>query len=82
MKSNSATSIAPRLEPVLRRLRRRIRRVHSTRGALITAVAALAGLLALVALDCAFAPLPASAIATKYLSFSKSGPIPNRNDFG
>ena len=35
---------APRLEPVLRRLRQRIRRVLATRGALITVVTALAGL--------------------------------------
>ena len=58
MTSPSSPPIAPRLEPVLRRLRLRIRGVLATRGALITAVATLAGLLTLVAIDCAFAPLP------------------------
>ena len=48
-----STPLAPRLEPVLRRLRQRIRRMLASRGALITAVTALAGLLALVALDLA-----------------------------
>jgi hypothetical protein len=52
------TPITPRLEPVLRRLRQRIRRMLASRGALITVVTALAGLLALVALDLWFSPLP------------------------
>jgi hypothetical protein len=58
MESQSSTPIPPRLEPVLRKLRGRIRSVIATRGALITAVAALGGLLALVAIDFMFAPLP------------------------
>ena len=58
MQTNPSPPITPRLEPVLRRLRQRIRHVRASRGALITAVTALAGLLALVAIDCAFAPLP------------------------
>lgn len=51
-------SNAPLLEPVLRRLRQRIRRVLAIRGALVTAVTALAGLLVLAALDFAVSPLP------------------------
>ena len=58
MQTSLSPPIAPRLEPVLRRLRQRIRRVRATRGALITAVTALAALLALVAIDWAFSPLP------------------------
>ena len=60
MDTPSSTPIAPHLEPVLRRLRQRIRRILSSRGALITTVTALAGLLALVALDSLFSPLPAA----------------------
>lgn len=58
MDNHSTNSIDPRLEPVLRRLRGRIRGVLASRGALITAVTALGVLLALAALDLAFAPLP------------------------
>jgi hypothetical protein len=60
METPSNAPLAPRLEPVLRRLRKRIRRVLASRGALITCVTALAGLLALAGLDLAFAPLPAA----------------------
>lgn len=56
--ANPATPIAPRLEPVLRRLRQRIRKVLASRGTLISVVTALAVLLALVLLDVLFAPLP------------------------
>ena len=59
METPSNASLAPRLEPVLRRLRKRIRRVLASRGAFITCVTALAGLLALAGLDLALAPLPA-----------------------
>ena len=59
MDTKSSAPIDPRLEPVLRRLRTRIRRVLASRGALITAVIALAGLLGLVSIDILFAPLPA-----------------------
>lgn len=58
MDTHSSSPIDPRLEPVLRRLRGRIRGVLASRGALITAVTALGVLLALAALDVAFAPLP------------------------
>jgi hypothetical protein len=58
MENHNSTPIAPGLEPVLRKLRARIRGVIASRGALITAVTALGGLLALVAIDFAFAPLP------------------------
>jgi hypothetical protein len=43
---------------MLRRLRHRIRRVYFIRGALITAVTALVGLLIITSLDYAFSPLP------------------------
>jgi hypothetical protein len=59
MNPHSSAPVPPRLEPVLRRLRTRIRRLLSTRGALVTAVTALAILLGLVILDAAFSPLPA-----------------------
>lgn len=59
MENHNSTPIAPRLEPVLRKVRARIRGVIASRGALITAVTALGGLLALVGIDFAFAPLPA-----------------------
>ncbi len=58
MENHHSNPIAPRLEPVLRKLRARIRGVIASRGALITAVTALGGLLALVGIDFAFAPLP------------------------
>ena len=58
MENQTSTPIAPRLEPVLRKLRSRIRGVIASRGALITAVTALGGLLAMVAIDFAFSPLP------------------------
>ena len=48
----------PSLETMLRRLRHRIRRVYFIRGALITAVTALVGLLIITSLDYAFSPLP------------------------
>ena len=59
MSTNPGTPIAPRLEPVLRRLRKRIRKMLASRGTLISVVTALAVLLALVLLDLWFAPLPA-----------------------
>lgn len=58
MDTQSETHLAPELEPVLRRLRKRIRRVISSRGALITTVTALGGLLAIAGIDFAFSPLP------------------------
>ncbi|MEI8038945.1 MAG: DUF4175 family protein, partial [Verrucomicrobiota bacterium] len=58
MDTPSTTPIDPRLEHGLRRLRQRIRRLLGTRGALITGVTALAGLLALVLLDVTCSPLP------------------------
>ena len=58
MTSHSSSPDAPRIKPVLYRLRLRIRGVIATRGALITVVSALAGLLALVVIEYAFAPLP------------------------
>lgn len=58
MDPSSAPPIDPRLEPALRRLRRRIRAVLAYRGSLVTGVTALAVLLVLVALDAVFSPLP------------------------
>lgn len=58
MDTPSPNSFAPELEPLLRRLRKRIRRVISSRGALITAVTALGGLLAIAGIDYALSPLP------------------------
>ena len=59
MNTTTPAPVAPRIEPVLRLLRRRIRRMLATRGALITVVTALAGLLVIAALDTACAPMPA-----------------------
>jgi len=58
MDTPTPAAVMPSLEPMLRRLRQRIRRVYFTRGALITAFTALAGLLVIASLDYAFSPLP------------------------
>jgi hypothetical protein len=58
MQDSDHPASRPDLEPVLRRLRRRIRRVQHTRGLLATLVMALAALLALVLIDARLSPLP------------------------
>ena len=58
MDTPTPAAVMPSLETMLRRLRHRIRRVYFIRGALITAVTALVGLLIITSLDYAFSPLP------------------------
>lgn len=58
MQNDVDSAFRPDLEPVLRQMRRRIRRVQHARGALVTLVAALAMLLALVVIDARLSPLP------------------------